>query len=145
MHNFNSLKKLKYSYVLVIPSTNWKKKLINSVKGKYLPFFFVKISATDKSLNEKKVLTQLQFLISSFSIFNSLKFCSAHTVQRVQKYDGMGRRFIFSYYLCKCISQNNGWNGFRTSYSVWLKKGFCPKVNFKIMNVQQFYQNRKLI
>lgn len=46
MHNFNSFKKLKFSYVLVIPSNNWKKIITNDNKSSWKENaypFFVKI------------------------------------------------------------------------------------------------------
>ena len=121
------------------------------VERKMLTLFSLKSpTAIDESVNEKRGAATFKIFDTKFFNFQfSQLLCSAHTVQRVPKYVWMGGRFIYLYYLCKSLSQSikfysiiNDRNGFRTSYIVWLKKGFCSKVNFKIKNAQQFYQRR---
>ena len=108
MHKFNSFKKLKFSHVLVNPSNNWKKKKDKLEERKILTFSSLKSpTAIDESLNEKRSGATVAIFNTKFFSFQLFQlFCSAHTVQRVQKYDRMGGRFIFSPYLCKRISQN---------------------------------------
>ena len=134
----------------MIPSHNWKKNY-KLVERKILTLSSLESpTAIDESVNEERNAATVAILNTKFFNFQfSQLFCSAHTVQRVQKYVWMGGRFIFMCYLCKRLLQSmkfcsiiNGRKAFgHRTLSDW-KKGFCPKVNFKITNMQQLYQRR---